>query len=85
MIHRAGGMENCISLTRRTRRRSLSPVKLGPGVVPTNTKLLDPMEIQSWWDLLQPKWKGKLAVSIPGWRWRRRDLSLFDYFAGVGR
>jgi iron(III) transport system substrate-binding protein len=30
-----------------------------------NTKLVDPKEIQSWWDLLQPKWKGKLASFDP--------------------
>jgi iron(III) transport system substrate-binding protein len=30
-----------------------------------NTKLVDPQEIQSWWDLLQPKWKGKLATFDP--------------------
>src|SRR5947208_10664640 len=30
-----------------------------------NTKLVDPKEIQSWWDLLQPKWKGKLGSFDP--------------------
>jgi iron(III) transport system substrate-binding protein len=30
-----------------------------------NTELVDPKEIQSWWDLLQPKWKGKLASFDP--------------------
>ena len=30
-----------------------------------NTKLVDPKEIQSWWDLLQSKWKGKLASFDP--------------------
>jgi len=30
-----------------------------------NTKLLDPKEIQSWWDLLKPKFKGKLAAFDP--------------------
>jgi iron(III) transport system substrate-binding protein len=30
-----------------------------------NTKLVDPKEIRSWWDLLQPKWKGKLGTFDP--------------------
>lgn len=30
-----------------------------------NTKLVDPKEIQSWWDLLQPRWKGKLGSFDP--------------------
>ncbi|HEY2987534.1 MAG TPA: extracellular solute-binding protein [Candidatus Binatia bacterium] len=30
-----------------------------------NTTLLDPKEIQSWWDLLQPKYKGKLGTFDP--------------------
>ena len=30
-----------------------------------NTKLVDSKEIQSWWDLLQPKWKGMLASFDP--------------------
>ena len=30
-----------------------------------NTKFVDPTEIQSWWDLLHPKWKGKLVTFDP--------------------
>lgn len=30
-----------------------------------NTSLLDPKEIQSWWDLLKPKFKGKLGTFDP--------------------
>ena len=30
-----------------------------------NTKLLDPKEVQSWWDLLKPKFKGKLVTFDP--------------------
>ena len=30
-----------------------------------NTKLLDPKEVQSWWDLLKPKFKGKLVAFDP--------------------
>jgi len=28
-----------------------------------NTRLVKPGEIQSWWDLLQPKWKGKIVMT----------------------
>jgi iron(III) transport system substrate-binding protein len=30
-----------------------------------NTNLLDPKEIQSWWDLLKPKYRGKLGTFDP--------------------
>ena len=30
-----------------------------------NTKVLDPKEIQSWWDLLKPRFKGKLGTFDP--------------------
>src|SRR5919202_4740333 len=30
-----------------------------------NTNLLDPKEIQSWWDLLKPKFKGRLGTFDP--------------------
>jgi iron(III) transport system substrate-binding protein len=30
-----------------------------------NTSLLDPKEVQSWWDLLKPKFKGKLGTFDP--------------------
>ena len=30
-----------------------------------NTKLVKPDEIQSWWDLLNPKWKGKIVMTDP--------------------
>lgn len=30
-----------------------------------NTRLVKPGEIQSWWDLLQPKWKGKIVATDP--------------------
>lgn len=32
-----------------------------------NTNLVKPAEIQSWWDLLDPKWKGKIVMSDPRW------------------
>ncbi|MGH7845599.1 MAG: ABC transporter substrate-binding protein [Candidatus Binatia bacterium] len=30
-----------------------------------NTKLVDPKELSSYWDLLEPKWKGKIAAMDP--------------------
>ena len=30
-----------------------------------NTKLVNPSEIKSYWDLLQPKWKGKILLMDP--------------------
>jgi len=30
-----------------------------------NTKLVKPDEIQSWWDLLNPKWKGRIVMTDP--------------------
>jgi ABC-type Fe3+ transport system substrate-binding protein len=30
-----------------------------------NTKLVDPKEFSSYWDLLKPKWKGKIAAMDP--------------------
>lgn len=33
----------------------------------TNTNLVKPGEIQSWWDLLEPKWKGKMVIADPRW------------------
>ena len=31
----------------------------------TNAKLVNPKEIKSYWDLLQPKWRGKLGITSP--------------------
>jgi iron(III) transport system substrate-binding protein len=39
------------------------------GSVHYNTKLVDPKEFKSYWDLLNPKWKGKVVardVRVPG-------------------
>jgi ABC-type Fe3+ transport system substrate-binding protein len=39
------------------------------GSVSYNTKLVDPKEIKSYWDLLDPKWKGKIIardIRVPG-------------------
>jgi iron(III) transport system substrate-binding protein len=35
------------------------------GEITYNTKLVNPAEIQSYWDLLQPKWKGKIVSVDP--------------------
>ncbi|MDX1483686.1 MAG: extracellular solute-binding protein [Alphaproteobacteria bacterium] len=37
-------------------------------VVAINTKLVKPSEIQSYWDLLDPKWKGKIVARSPARR-----------------
>ena len=45
-----------------------------------NTKLVDPKEIQSWWDLLQPKWKGKLGSFDPRVAGGGGETFLFFYY-----
>ena len=35
------------------------------GEITYNAKLVNPVEIQSYWDLLQPKWKGKIVSVDP--------------------
>ncbi|HEY6368622.1 MAG TPA: extracellular solute-binding protein [Candidatus Binatia bacterium] len=35
------------------------------GEITYNTKLVNPLEIKSYWDLLNPKWKGKIASVDP--------------------
>jgi iron(III) transport system substrate-binding protein len=48
-----------------------------PGVdISYNTKLVNPDNIKSYWDLLDPKWKGKIATFDP----RVRGSRLFAYF-----
>ncbi|HEY2990246.1 MAG TPA: extracellular solute-binding protein [Candidatus Binatia bacterium] len=32
-----------------------------------NKNLLKPAEVHSWWDVLEPKWKGKIVMSDPKW------------------
>ncbi|HVO91268.1 MAG TPA: extracellular solute-binding protein, partial [Terriglobales bacterium] len=51
-----------------------------------NTQLLDPKEITSWWDLLQPKWKGKLASFDPRVAGGGGETFLFFYYTpALGR
>jgi len=45
-----------------------------------NTKLLDPKEIQSWWDLLQPKFKGKLVSFDPRVSGGGGETFMFFYY-----
>jgi iron(III) transport system substrate-binding protein len=37
----------------------------GSGIGAINTSLAKPSEIQSWWDLLQPRWKSKIVMTDP--------------------
>ena len=37
----------------------------GSGIGAINTNLVKAEEIQSWWDLLGPRWKGKIVVTDP--------------------
>ena len=45
-----------------------------------NTKLVDPNEIQSWCDLLQPKWKGKLGSFDPRVAGGGGETFMFFYY-----
>lgn len=45
-----------------------------------NTKLLDPKDIRSWWDLLNPKYKGKLVTFDPRVAGGGGETFLFFYY-----
>jgi iron(III) transport system substrate-binding protein len=45
-----------------------------------NTKLVDPKEIQSWWDLLQPRWKGRLGSFDPRVAGGGGETFMFFYY-----
>ncbi|HEX2933026.1 MAG TPA: hypothetical protein VHV54_25080, partial [Candidatus Binatia bacterium] len=45
-----------------------------------NTKLVDPKEIQSWWDLLQPKRKGKIGSFDPRVAGGGGETFMFFYY-----
>jgi iron(III) transport system substrate-binding protein len=50
---------------------------LNPGVdISYNTKLVNPNNIKSYWDILEAKWKGKIVIYDP----RARGSRLFSYF-----
>jgi iron(III) transport system substrate-binding protein len=46
-----------------------------------NTNLLDPKEIQSWWDLLKPKYKGKLGTFDPLGSGGGGEIFVFFYYS----
>ncbi len=45
-----------------------------------NTKLVDPRQIKSYWDLLDPKWKGKIVVMDPRAGGYGRSGARFIYY-----
>ncbi len=45
-----------------------------------NTKLVDPKEINSYWDLVKPKWKGKIAAMDPKLPGFPSGLLQFSYY-----
>jgi len=45
-----------------------------------NTKFVDPKEIQSWWDLLQARWKGKLGSFDPRVAGGGGETFMFFYY-----
>jgi ABC-type Fe3+ transport system substrate-binding protein len=48
----------------------------GSGIGAINTGLVKASEIKSWWDLLNPKWKGKFVMNDPARLGQRRQLAL---------
>ena len=59
----------------------------GSGIGAINTALVKAAEIKSWWDLLNPKWKGKLVMNDPksvgnigSWRFLYHDDDLGPKF-----
>jgi iron(III) transport system substrate-binding protein len=49
-----------------------------------NTKLAQPEEIKSYWDLLQPKWKGKILAQDPRGAALLTPVLILYHRAGVG-
>jgi len=50
------------------------------GAVIYNTKLVNPPELKSFWDLLEPKWKGKIVVMDPTSRGPVSSTQRFFYY-----
>ena len=49
-----------------------------------NTKLVDPKEIKSYWDVLNPKWKGKMVAYDPKARGHIQTMRGIYYNPAVG-
>lgn len=49
-------------------------------MVSYNTELVDPAELKSYWDLLHPKWKGKIVVMDPRAGGYGRSGARFFYY-----
>ncbi|HUR70817.1 MAG TPA: extracellular solute-binding protein, partial [Candidatus Limnocylindrales bacterium] len=54
-------------------------------VVAFNTKLVNPVEIKSYWDLLNPKWKGKIVAYDPTQGGSGDATRFFYHHKGLGR
>jgi iron(III) transport system substrate-binding protein len=53
-------------------------------VVGYNTKLINPGEIKSYWDLLNPKWKGKIVAYDPTLGGAGDAMRFFYHHKGLG-
>ena len=49
-----------------------------------NSSLVNPREFNSYWDLLQPKWKGKIVAADPRMRGMDNPVLFFYYHAKLG-
>jgi iron(III) transport system substrate-binding protein len=49
-----------------------------------NANLINPREFSSYWDLVQPKWKGKIVAADPRMRGMDNPVLFFYYHAKLG-
>lgn len=49
-----------------------------------NSTLVNPREFSSYWDLIQPKWKGKIVAADPRMRGMDNPVLFFYYHAKLG-
>jgi iron(III) transport system substrate-binding protein len=54
-------------------------------VVGYNTKLVNPSQIRSYWDLLEPRWRGKIVALDPSSGGAGDALRFFYYHGSLGR
>ena len=54
-------------------------------VVGYNTKLVNPTQVRSYWDLLEPKWRGKIVALDPSSGGAGDALRFFYYHGSLGR